>query len=506
MLNLFGGDKPDHPMADPKEARRLLESLPGDKPAEALEDLTHWIESVSSTQGFRLEVRIDRLLRIDEAAQSRIRALSREYLAAGRPSRAQETRMWSGIHEYWRQAGTAFARCVDAFLQNAKGVDAARNALPMLLCRALRSLAQQLKWMHVRYGPVDLTVWGVFNSVYAYAELCGQMEAAVQLYPGEAIATTPRKEFLRALMFSASSPDSLMPPEAELAEQAVSNLAPHFVLEKEASAELPYWTDISQAMTPLRIVRPPLPSPGLRFLGAGEALDTLGAWIRQIEASDRIPTEANLNATQDAGLALQVLRHLANVWSPTPPERRHARHSVKSRLAVAHGFEGVLQALGTTAASPESMRKAMEHWVVENVSAGGFGTVVPHLLGDWLKIGALIAMQPEGGSNWVIGVVRRLSKTDDRQARVGIETLSKAPLAARFSLVHTNVEERGVLLRGPDLEPGEAQLVLRPGVFAPGQNLQSKRGGRIHVYMPQGVAQQGADYEIARFREMVREG
>jgi len=504
-MKLFGGDKPDHAMADSKEAQRLLESLPGDKPAQALEELTHWIESVSGTEGFRPEVRIERLLRIDEAAQPRIRALSREYLAAGRPSRAQETRMWSGIHDYWRQAGTAFARAVDAFLQNAKGVEAARNALPMLLCRALRSLAQELKWMHVRYGPVDFTVWGVFNSVYAFAELRGLADAAVELYPGELVTTTPRQEFLRALMFSASSPDSLLPPEAELAEQAIGNLAASFTLAKDAAPELPYWTDISQAMTPLRIARAPLASPGLRFVGAGSALETLRALIRKIETTDRIPPEANLRATSDTGLALQVLRHLATLWSPTPPERRHARHNVKSRLAVVHGFDGVLDALGAAGAALDAARKGMEHWVVENVSAGGFGAVVPQLMGDWLRIGALIAMQPEGGNNWVIGVVRRLSRTEERQARVGIETLSKAPLAARFSLVGANVEERGVLLRSPALEAGEALLVLRPGIFAPGQNLQSARGGRVHLYLPQGLTQHGEDYEIVRFREMLRE-
>lgn len=506
MFRLFGGDKPDHPMADPKEAWRLLESLSGEKPAQTLEGLTHWIESVSTTEGFPLEMRIDRLLRIDEAAQPCIRALSREYLAAGRPSRAQETHMWSGIHDYWRQSGNAFARCVDAFLQNTKGAESARKVLPMLLCRALRSLAQQLKWMHVRYGPVDLSVWGVFNSVYAYAELRGLAGTAAEIYPGELVATTPTQEFLRALMFSTCSPDSLLPPEAEFAEQVIGKLAASFTLASQAGAELPYWTDISQAMTPLRIAHAPHPSPGLRFVGAGAALEMLGTLIRKIEVTDQIPPEAGLSVTRDTGLALQVLRHLATVWSPTPPERRHARHNVKSRLAVAHGFDGVLNALGAAALSLDIDPTGTEHWVVENVSAGGFGAVVPQLKGDWLKIGALIAMQPEGGSNWVVGVVRRLSKTEDRQTRVGIETLSKAPFAARFSLVRTSVEERGVLLRSTGLEAGEVLLVLRPGVFAPGQNLQSMRGGRVHQYMPQGVTQQGDDYEIVRFRERVREG
>ena len=71
---------------------------------------------------------------------------------------------------------------------------------------------------------------------------------------------------------------------------------------------------------------------------------------------------------------------------------------------------------------------------MENVSAGGFGAVVPRLKGDWLRVGVLLALQPEGGSNWVLGVVRRVAKTTGQEARVGIETLSKAPLMAQFAV------------------------------------------------------------------------
>ena len=31
-MKLFGGGKPDHPLADPKEAKRLLEALPANDP------------------------------------------------------------------------------------------------------------------------------------------------------------------------------------------------------------------------------------------------------------------------------------------------------------------------------------------------------------------------------------------------------------------------------------------------------------------------------------------
>src|SRR5688572_4074448 len=209
MIKLFGA-KPDHPMADPKEARRILEQLPAQDHFKSLDELTHWLESVSAAEGFKPEVRIQVLLLIDEAAQARLRKLTRDYLAAERPSRFQENRLWNAIHGYWRQSGLSFARVVDEFTQGVKGAESAKAMLALVLVRTLRCLAQQIKWMHMRYGPIDLAIWSVFHRVYAYAELRQLAQSKVAVYPGIAGSgeSTPQLEFLKGAMFSAGSPDS----------------------------------------------------------------------------------------------------------------------------------------------------------------------------------------------------------------------------------------------------------------------------------------------------------
>jgi len=176
---------------------------------------------------------------------------------------------------------------------------------------------------------------------------------------------------------------------------------------------------------------------------------------------------------------------------------------VKSRLAVTHGYEAVLGVLGGHD-SLDFNNQSSESWIVENVSAGGFGAVVPQLKGDWLRVGVLLALQPQGGPNWVLGVVRRVNKLGPAQARVGIETLSKAPIVSQFAIAGVKGSaEQGVLFKNGDAS--EAKIVLKPGVFAPAQNLEVARGERQHVYLPQAVAERGEDYEIARFRELIRE-
>lgn len=496
-MKLFGAAKPDHPMADPKEAKRLLDELPAQEPLKALEELAHWHESVAAAGGFKPEARAQVHFSLDEAAQPRLRKAAKDYLAA-RPSRFQENRIWTSVYAYHRAAAEAYGRLVDAIAQGGKGAEAAaKPILALLASRALRNLAQQSKWLHLRYGPLDLAVWRVLNGVYAFAEARGIADTRLAgLYPGVPGETSPRLEFLRAAMLNLSSPDSLMPVELELAERLVGEHVAACLLEKQGGAGLSHWTDLGQAMAPVRLAKLPEPSTSLRFVGAGAAAGALQALLKRIEAAG---APSSLEADRETAVA--VIEHLLLYWSAAAPERKHPRHSVKGKLSIMAGFGGVIGAL--EASGPDdALKAAPEDWVIENVSAGGFGAIVPPSKSDWLKIGSLLAMQPDGGSNWVVGAVRRVSKTAAKETRVGIETLSRTPELARFAL--RAGEEVGVLLPAPGQLSGEAAIALRAGVFA-GQNLENERGGRSYVYMPQGVAEHGEDYDIVRYREMLRE-
>ena len=501
MLKMFGGGGSDHLLADPKEARRMLDQLPA-QDAKALEELAGWHETLSAAD-LKAEVRIQRLLAIDDAAQARVRKLAREVLVpSAQTSRFQDNVNWTRLHDYWRQAGLAFARCIDSFLQGARGAEAAKTLLPLTVARALRCLGQQIKWQHVRYAPVDAAIWGVLNKVYAFAELRGITQARVVLYAAGNVESTPRLEFLKVCMFGASSPDSLLPVEVEIAERVISELAPSFALAAQPERELLYWTDLALATAPLRSLREPKPAAGLRFFGPGSALAALSDLTRKLESSREVPSTLNLGGSFDPEAVLGTLQHLAVYWDREPPERRYPRHAVKSRLTVTHGFNGVLEALGSNGGGVIEFNPATaENWLVENVSAGGFGALARQVKSDWLKVGTLLAMQPDGGPNWVVGTVRRITRLSKDEARIGIETLSRQPALSQFS--GGAEAEPGVLLASA--QTGETSIALRAGVFTRGRNLEAAVDGRHHVYMPQTVDERGDDYEIARFRAMVRE-
>src|SRR5688572_20946392 len=286
-MKLFGAGKPDHPMADRKEAARLLGELPS-QDLKAIDELAHWYESLSAAQGFKPDERAQRFAMIQEAAQPRLLKLSRDYPASVRSakgSRAQQNLIWMRVHEYWRQAAQALAAAIDA------------KAQPDVVLGALRALGQQLKWQQLRYGPIDLAVWGLMYKIFALAEARGIAEA--------------QSELLKAAMFSAASPESLLVPDAELAERLIAELAPGFVLAKAPAPELTYWIDLGRAMAPARITQAPQPAAGLRYLGAGAALGKLASMIQ------------STGAQGDGEARLEVMRHLASYWAPAARERKH---------------------------------------------------------------------------------------------------------------------------------------------------------------------------------------
>jgi hypothetical protein len=471
-MKLFGGGRPDHPMADRKQARRILDELPAQEP-KALEELAHWHETLGAAEGFKPEERAQLLAMIDDAAQPRLKKLAREYLGA---AKVQQNLLWARSHDYWRQAAQAYARALEP------------KALPELVLGALRALGQQLKWQQLRYGPIDLAAWRALNRVFALAEAQGDAAA--------------RAEFLKAALLGASSMDSRLAREIDLADRVIEVLAPGFALAKAPAPELPYWIDLGRPMAPVRSKQPAQPAPGLRFFGAGAALGTLRGLIQGMEKSHQLPAELRLEPGTDPEMLLGVLRHLAAQWA-AEPERKHKRHSVSSRLRIAHGFAGVIEALGGESDSLDFGGGEAVSWVVENVSASGFGALAPQAKSDWLKVGALVAAWPEGAPGWMVGTVRRISKVSPQEIRVGVETLSRTPAVSQFVL-RNNGAAQGLLLPASS-GSGDATIALRAGVYAQGENLETTISGKQHVYLPQGVAERGDDYEIVRFKEMVRE-
>lgn len=504
IMNLFSS-RPDHPLADAKELKRIIAELPLDNAFKAVDDISGWIESLSNADGFGVDLIFDVLRQLDDAAQPHLKTLSRNYLNSPRLSRSEEKRLWAVSFGYWAQFADLCERCLAKIGSKEKGADALKAALPLLASRTVAALGQQVKWVEFRYGPVSHELWRRLGQVYLSAEAGKVANKPLQLYPNVPGATTVAAEYLRVLAFHASSMDSLMPLEIELADRLLAHFLPGFAFTAEPQSHSVYWVDASQAVPPMRMAKlPSAVTPTLRFFSPGSVPKALDELIHNVERGDT-PSDLNLGGQYQPRALLKVLRHLALYWAAQPPLREHARHNVKTRLAVLHGFDDCFPVFAGDAARAGKERTA-ESWVVENVSLGGFGAAIESLSGEWLKVGTLISMQPEGGENWVLGVVRRFSKESESQANVGIQTLARQALSVelrpRASTFSVGSSIPGVRLP-EDRVPGEVRLVLPTATFDIRESLEYQSNGRRYLLTPIELVETGADFEIARYRELV---
>lgn len=503
MLKFFSRNTSDHPFADLKVARELLAAIASGDSLASLEDLIHWLQSVRGEAAFKANHRAQALLLIDETAQMHVRRLARDYLGSTRLLKQQEMRIWNAVDTYLKEASISFTVALEQLAADSRATDATKSTLALLAVRDLRMLATQLKWMHLRYGPVDTSLWSMVSRVYAVAEQTRISQLPVVAYPSLPGETTMQRELLRLFMFAACSPDTLVPVEMELAERLIAHFAPRFAAAGEPSAATPYWVDLGAAAAPRRGAVPAEAVGPIGYFGAASAYSGLLTLAAEIRAAGAVPSQLSLGGTYETEHVLPVLDHLEQHWSPKLPERKYIRQSAKLRLTVTRGFDGVLDVLQLPAGQvPEG--EEIESWIMEDISAGGFGALVPAIKQDWLHIGCLLGLHYEGGSHWSVGIVRRLVRSGGQQANVGLEVLSRAavPVELRIKTDYglSLDSEVGVLLPALRIDE-ELRLLLRPGVYDAGQTFKIERAGGDRLLVPARTVERGNDYELLAVRE-----
>ena len=501
-MGLFSS-KSSHPLADGKEMKRVLESLHGLEAADALVEAKAWLESLASAEDMKPEQCAELVLRLDEAALPHARRLGRDYLTAPRLGRSEEYRLWSCNSSYWTQLIAAYESCLGEDVSGGKNARALEPFLPLLYVRLLLAYSAAIKWAQFRYGPAEGSFWQGAGRMYL-AALAGRIERkSLPIYPNGK-ASSVEQEYLQTLMLHSSSVNKLLPLEVEIAERLIAYLVPQLVFTDQASPNNVYWVDAAKPLPPTRLAKAPELSPTLRFLRPGTALEKIAEIRARIEQSGAVPADLQLGGQYAPDVVLSVLEHMSVNWQPKPPMRSHQRHQVKSRLSVIHGLTTIHDRLANGksffADGPEE-----EAWVAEDVSVGGMGAQVPLGVNEWIRIGALVGVQPEGGDNWLVGMVRRFNRGDGRGS-VGIQTIGKLPRAVVAD--SGGLKTDAILLDVPPLpergatgtHAGTVDVVLASTAYEGGIAMNVELDGRSLLLKPLSLVESGPDFSVARFQ------
>jgi hypothetical protein len=497
-------------MANAGQAREIVDGLPLKDAVKALEEVTEWLESLNQTEGFQVDRRIENVELLDGAARRHQRALTQEYLSTPRVQKFQENRLWNAEFGYCRQLADAYIRCIRECLKGSSGSAAIQEKLSVLAARALRALALQLKWILLRYGLAEERIWIDLAPIYLIAEQQGVAGRMVEVYPGMHGKSTVRHEFLKALMLSASSTDGLPPLRQEIAERVIAHFADSFLLSPSPEG-CTHCFDLSAPRVPARLFKGAEPSATTWFFGAGKALSRLELLVDQIKARDAVPQELDLGGSYDKDVVTVVLKHLGQHWSDKLPARNSERRPTAGRITVVPGMEEITSVLDPSPSIELNFNRnqVAESWIVENVSDGGYGAIIPPQKIDWVKVGALVGMKTETSNYLGIGVIRRITRDAHQQRRVGIQLLTKAAVPVKLAKANTMsslnfdlTTDSAILLAVSADAQGEVGILMRQGRYNARDSLDMTVRDNTYLLIPARMVEEGDDFDWAQYKIM----
>lgn len=432
MLNWFGRHKPDVSPVH-RSASEVIAGLTDPDGVENLVAVTAALDALTQRSGLFTEDRFDEIQRLDSAAQPLLFGMIKEYLATARHKKARESKLWGSATSYLQELYRAYLLCLKRYEADPRGSTRFRLKLPIAVARALRALRLQLKWALLRYATPEQHLWTEMAGLYAFAVSNGIADEEVPFYLGR--QTSVKEEFVTALMIAACSSDSLRPAELDLATRLVDLYSRHFVISEQPFEGCTHWFDLQASHTPVHASTPPPENDSVRYVGAGDALAELEAVRVEITRTETVPLALLFYEKQNDLLLLAALNHLALDWAGISHARMDERRTASARITVVPGLPGILRALDFAVNDSLDFtdQAAAESWVVENISAGGYGAVIPAIAGDWVEVGSLVGIEGNSIRDWRVGVVRRVNRLEGDQQRVGMQLLGTTAVRVLLS-------------------------------------------------------------------------
>lgn len=535
---IFEG-KPDHPLFDVKEARRLLAELPKDNAFKTLEEITSWLDSVKDAPGFRPEVRAEIIMLLDETGQPIYAELLYLYLGASHLQDFKGMHLWQGLHGFMKTLAEAYSVCVHEYHQAEKKSFDHKELMPVICVRLLRAVAEQMKLEMMHYVDIEQSVWDRLCSCYNFAEANQFADSMVFAYPKQVIHISPQRELLRAMMLYESSPGTLAPDQIEVSFRIAGRMVSFFDFKDAPDPDCAYCFDLAKPDAPRRVDGDIQITPTLRFFGATKAVPKVTDIIAQHEHG-LIQKEQRFGSEFTPAGKLTVLKHLQLYWGKDQPHRHQERRGINTAIDVVHSFRTISKLVArmdidnavnisekdaaalkersdiNLAADNDEVDYSTENWTVSDVSVDGIGGMIPNNGGAWVKIGDLCGLKAGNSSIWWIGMIRRLHTDPKGAVHVGIEMLAKKPLSVWLRTLGKGTEKvsnwetssssfeydylPAILLPDASNSYVNATMLMESDSYVPETIYEVMLGEKSRNIKLTGLLAEGEDYEQVSFQ------
>lgn len=548
----FRHKAPGDPLATLKSVTAWMNELPlGDIYAAHEKVVAALIEFNEKHEPFTKD-RLEVLMHLDENAREMQHALCQQYLRNPRMSKIIESRLWNAVHAYYWEMTRGYHAFIMDYVAHPTTSNI-RQHIPLITARAIHDFARVFKWRSFRYEKVEDRLWKRLHNLYRFAEFERFEHEMLEPYAGAEASTSCADEYVHALMLETINTGAFYPKQIELLDLWLVKWARLMRLEKELDDERHVYLVNLQEGQGAKRIRKAEGEENSRYWGTGELI----AHIEETRAkllNGELP--ARLGLSEDCRLpgCLDFLEDIARMWAPKAQrvQRKHERLRVKKMIEVVYGLNeicaGVKQDNLDTAQEKtsenavelsyeemldvrlygfvtqrtqtkldnvkESKTSAPppvhERWVMENESEKGYGATLDEVANDWIRLGKLVALKPEHGSHWRIGVIRRMNKLATSQHFVGIEILSDTPVMVMLKprqgkansgylingidAVDVVLPIAGLFLHGEGEDVGQSSLIIDSAEYSMGRLLDLSTNAKTHAVQLKDVVERGDDW------------
>lgn len=446
---------------DLKSATRILGDLPKNDTLQAQIEIIKALQQLNRNVRIPLKERLRTIPYIDEKARP-----LQEYLVKIYQGKISETEIPPAqtlftITTFWEEMGNAYQLCLKQSSQ-----EHSDPCLALFALRGMRYYLEYAKWGYLRYQEPDSNTWRRINRLYGWADLHGQCDRQIQLYP-DCPPSSIQREYLKLLMLALSSPEKMSPNQILLTAQWLEKWTDNLELEQAIRPHRQLFAiNYTEAKPPKRLRRD-MAGAHWRYWSTDNLVQNITQTLTALQ--QELPPDAmGLPRDSSHPANQELMQKLCRLWSRTIPlpRRAHERRSSNRAVRVLHGLDNLVETLH----GKRPPCAHLQQGIVANESPNGLGIQLQDRRDNHLLPCQVIGIFQENGQRGIaLGIVRRLARQADGLLTAGIETLATAPVVVNLSLPEKNRTCRTLFLSNPG--------TLHPGhyIFVPHEYLAANR-------------------------------
>ncbi|HYT96898.1 MAG TPA: hypothetical protein VEO36_06225, partial [Casimicrobiaceae bacterium] len=446
------------PLADARSAERWFAAPVATDPLSRKQELIEELARVTAPTAKLTPRRLGALFVMDTHAEQLFRALTAQYVEHANRSAKIERQLWTALFDLSQAFQTAFRSYEHVALENEHS-GRWRQLLPELVCRQVVHLGRDAKARLYRYESWIPGKWAELHQLFALAAARQFDRSPVQLV-ADRQPTTIEHQYLMTVVLQLIDTGNLTARQLEHVWSELDGWCASLRLTLEPKTVTSFFVDLASREGMKR-----------RMSGALEGsvlfVDTqpLHAALmhQQLSLEQAIRTRPRSDETTRVSDQLCLLRRFA---AKVDPELKFlARHGDR---ATADGNVDAIIGLTKIAAylREEDRDPDFQHyagrtfggslelavfgrirnendrrielarhrlsqyvaaggpWETKDVSLTGFRLVAPMKAASDLPIGTLVAIRPQAGSQWTLGIVRRMRRHTSERTEIGLEVVA----------------------------------------------------------------------------------